>query len=294
MNIVCPRALNINALPAFFGAAFLFSKVISQSDFRPYSGCQELQLENQIGKEFTIETDASDKSVPAYSAASFSLSRTSFSSLSFSIPGYSPIHINVIPFYQSMMLPLIRHTKRTGAKRARKASVSGFSPHLTIEPKLDRLDSVTLTVRSSVIIKTDVPINIRIVRLGKTKLFGRLRKRGVASSQIDLSKKGLLAVLNRLVDGSIIVYEKDAAKGDHTPLPLPVLESSHLHALLIQDLTGRHLSHLVQDLSGRHDGPVWRDPVLLSKDFLHNPMSIRQVSRCHALSGIVVRKVRRV
>ncbi len=260
----------------------MFSQVISQSNFRPYSGCQEIQLENQVGKEFMIETDASDppKIVPAYSTAAFSLGiRTSFSSLSFAIPGYNPIHVTVIPFYQSMMLPLIRHTKRAKAKRARKASASGFSPYLTIEPKLNRLDSVCLTVRPSVTIKTDIPIKVRIVRLGKAKSFGHLRKRGIASSQIDLSKKGLEAVLNRLVDGAIIVYEKDAAKGVDTPLPLPVLESSHLHALLVQDLTGRH------------DGQVWREPVLLSKDFLHNPTSIRQVSRCHAVSGIVVRKV---
>ena len=169
-------------------------------------------------------------------------------------------------------------------------SLVACSPHLTIEPKLDRLDSVTLTLRPSVTIQTEIPIKIRIVRIRKYKTFGLLGRRG-ARSQIDLTKKGLVATLTRLVEGALIVYEKDATKGADTPLPLHVLDSSHLHALLIQDLTGRHLSNLVQDLIGRHDGNVWRDPVLLSKDFLHNPMSIRQVSRCHALSGIVVRKV---
>jgi len=156
------------------------------------------------------------------------------------------------------------------------------SPHLTIDPMLDRLnlDSKTLTVRPSVTIQSEIPIKIRIVRLGKTNSFLHLRKRGV-KSKIDLTRKGLVGMLNGLVEGALIVYEKDAAKGVDTPLPLQVLESSHFHALLIQDLT-------------TGDGNVWRDPVLLSKDFLHNPMSIRQVSRCHALSGIVVRKVCRV
>ena len=155
------------------------------------------------------------------------------------------------------------------------------SPHLTIDPMLDRLnlDSKTLTVRPSVTIQSEIPIKIRIVRLGKTNAFLHVRKRGV-KSKIDLTRKGLVGMLNGLVEGALIVYEKDAAKGVDTPLPLQVLESSHFHALLIQDLTG--------------DGNGWRDPVLLSKDFLHNPMSIRQVSRCHALSGIVVRKVCRV
>ena len=146
---------------------------------------------------------------------------------------------------------------------------------------LDRLnlDSKTLAVRPSVTIQTEIPIKIRIVRLGKTNAFLHLRKRGV-KSQLDLTRKGLVGMLNRLVEGALIVYEKDAAKGVDAPLPLQVLESSHFHALLIQNLTG--------------DVNVWRGPVLLSKDFLHNPMSIRQVSRCHALSGIVVRKVCRV
>ncbi len=159
-------------------------------------------------------------------------------------------------------------------------SLFACSPHLTIDPKLDRLnlDSKTLAVRPSVTIQTEIPIKIRIVRLGKMSAFRHLRKRG-AKSQIDLTRKGLVAMLNRLVEGALIVYEKDAAKGVDAPLPLQVLDSSHFHALLIQDLTGRQ------------DGNIWRDPILLSKDFLHNPMSIRQVSRCHALSGIVVRKV---
>lgn len=290
VNIICPRSLNINALPAFFGAASMLSKVISQLDPKPYSGCQEIQLDNYIGREFMVETDASDshQSVHAYSTAAIPLSNhTSQSPLSFSVTGYNLIHGIIISPYQSLMMPLIRHKKRAGAKRGRKASVSGFNPHLTIEPKLDRLDSVTLTLRPSVTIQTEIPIKIRIVRISKSKTFGHLRKRG-AKSQIDLSKKGLIAILTRLVEGALIVYEKDATKGVDTPLPLQVLDSSHLHALLIQDLTGRHLSNLV------HDGNVWRDPVLLSKDFLHNPMSIRQVSRCHALSGIVVRKVRQV
>ena len=104
-----------------------------------------------------------------------------------------------------------------------------------------------------------------------------LRSSVVVVDAVRHAEKGLVGMLNRLVEGALIVYEKDAAKGVDAPLPLQVLESSHFHALLIQD-----------------DVNVWRGPVLLSKDFLHNPMSIRQVSRCHALSGIVVRKVCRV
>lgn len=116
------------------------------------------------------------------------------------------------------------------------------------------------------------------MRLGKS--LRCLKKRGAksktgAKSQIDLSRKGFLVALNRLVEGAQIVYEKDGVtKGVEVPLPLSVIDSSHhYHVLLI------------------FDGTNWRDPVLLTKDFLFNPMNVREVSRCHALSGVVIRKV---
>lgn len=142
-------------------------------------------------------------------------------------------------------------------------------------PKLDRLDSIALTVRCCVTIESQIPVRIRIVRLRKA--IGYLQKNGT-QSQIDLTKKSLMIALKRLVDGALIVYEKDdVSNGVDAPLPLSVLDSSQNHALLIQDLTGES---------------TWRAPVLLNKDFLFNPQNIREVSRCHALSGVVVRKVR--
>lgn len=135
-----------------------------------------------------------------------------------------------------------------------------------------------MLIRPCVTIQTDVPIRVRIVRLGKS--LGYLKKRIAKSkmgarSQIDYSKKGFLVALNRLVEGAQVVYEKDdVIKGVDVPLPLSVLDSSHhYHVLLV------------------FDGTNWRDPVLLTKDFLFNPMSLKEVSRCHALSGIVIRKV---
>jgi hypothetical protein len=125
----CPRTLNINALPAFFGAATILSKLVSQVEPKPYPDCQAIQLENCIGRELSVGTDASGlhQSVLAYSTATVSVSnRTSLSPLSFSVKGYKPIHDIAIPDYQLMMLPLIRHHKRSGPTRGRKASVSGF------------------------------------------------------------------------------------------------------------------------------------------------------------------------
>ena len=152
-----------------------------------------------------------------------------------------------------------------------------FSPHLTVVPKPDCLDNITLTVRPCVTIQTEIPIRIRIVRLPKA--LGYLKKRGT-KSQIDLSKKSLVVALKRLVEGALIVYEKDdITEGVEAPLPLNLLDSSYYHALLIQDLTGQN-------------NGSWRDPVLLTKDFLFNQMKTRELSRCHALSGVVIQKER--
>ena len=141
---------------------------------------------------------------------------------------------------------------------------------MTLVPNPESLDSIRLTVRPCVTIESDIPVRIRIVRL---KTLGYLKKRG--TRQLDLTKKRLVVALKRLVEGALIVYERDEiSKGVDAPLPLNILYSSHYHALLIQDTSGS-----------------WRDPVLLTKEFLFNLNHVREVSRCHALSGIVVKKV---
>ena len=79
-----------------------------------------------------------------------------------------------------------------------------------------------------------------------------MSKRGT-KSQIDLTKKNLVAALKRLVKGAPIVHEKDdVGEGAHAPLPLDVMDSSHYHALLVQDVTD-------------HDNNSWRDTVLLTE-----------------------------
>ena len=142
---------------------------------------------------------------------------------------------------------------------------------MTIVPNPEEsLDSISLTVRPCVTIESDIPVRIRIVRL---KSLGYLKKKG--TRQLDLTKKRLVVALKRLVEGALIVYERDdISKGVDAPVPLSILDSFHYHALLIQDSSGS-----------------WRDPVLLTKEFLFNLNCVREVSRCHAISGIVVKKV---
>ena len=72
------------------------------------------------------------------------------------------------------------------------------SPSLTVVPKANSLDSITLDVRTSVYICTEIPIKIRIVRLGKSPGMFRLQK---SKQKIDLTRKNLIPALRRVVEG---------------------------------------------------------------------------------------------
>lgn len=225
--------------------------------------------------------------------------------LTLATKGYKLIDDIPVSPYQSLMFPLKRRKRQGSSRKSRKQSASGFRyvvaicqvlclslhlffwcslqsfctppfrPHLTIVPKSDSLDSITLDVRTSVTIQTGIPIKIRIVRLGKTLTAGVFKKKG-SKSKLDLAKKGLMVALRRVVEGAPIVYERiGIAEGDVAPLPLDVLDSSHYHALLIQPINKRE-----------HN--AWRDPVLLTKDFLFNPTNIRDVTRCHTLRYVLL------
>jgi len=260
-----------------------------------FSGSKEIQLKNNIGRELKATTKSNIEEhcmqFSNMSESDYQQLLDTFHSiedgtscaiplsgrLTLVTPGYKLIDgISVSP-YQSLMFPL-KHRKKGSKRKSRRRSASGFSPYLTVVPKSDSLDSVTLDVRTSVHIRTEIPIKIRIVRLGKSPL--NFRSKHGTKLKIDLAKKNLIPALRRVVEGAPIVYEKSGIKeGDAAPLPLDVLDSSHFHALLIQPLTER-------------ENNSWRDPVLLTKDFLFNPTNIGDVTRCHCLSGIVVRKER--
>jgi len=258
-----------------------------------FSGSEEILLKNNIGTVLKASTkDLEEHSREKMSEFEYQNLLSTFSSidnggacalllsgkLALVTPGYKMIgDINVSP-YQTMMFPL-RHRKKGSSRKRRHSNASGFSPHLTVVPKSDSLDSITLDVQTSVRICTKVPINIRIVRIGKSA--GKFHKHGYGKKKIDLGRKNMISALRRVVEGAPIVYEKGGIKeGNVEPLPIGVLDSSHFHALLIQPLT-------------EHDSNgSWREPILLTKDFLFNPTHIREVTRCHALSGIVVKRER--
>lgn len=272
-----------------------------------FSGCKEIQVKNNIGRELQVSSNSVMKSHPSFqslsrgnlgyyhvinagnSAAIPLKEETNFrintlrGKLSLSTPGYKKIDNIIVSPYQSAMFSLKRlkrkHGKRRIYRRARNAS--GFSPYLTIVPKSDQLDVISMHIRTCVTFRTEIPVNIRIVRLAS---LDHLRKRG-SKHLIDLTKKNFIAVLRQLVEGAPIVYEKQGIsesigkKNNSSPIPLDVLDSSHFHCLLIQDATN----------SANNS---WRDPILLTKDFLLNPMHVAEITRCHAMSGILVQKER--
>jgi len=269
-----------------------------------FSGCETVQLKNSVGRDLNVATKdvldvgraqgislqtmlASFQNIGTGSISAIPLKEINdyddshphklIGRISLYCDGYKMIDDIGMSPYQPLMFPLVRRgkTNRHAGKRTKNAS--GFAPFLTVVPNSASLDSITLEIRSCVTIITEIPIKIRIVRLSRK--LGYLRKRGT-KSQIDLLKKNLGPALKRLAHGAVIVHERNVVKeGTSDPLPLDILDSSHYHVLLIQDLT-----------TGNNDS--WREPVLLTKDFLFNAMQSREISRCHSSSGILVLKDR--
>lgn len=216
----------------------------------------------------------------------------------FYVPGFKLVDSISVSPYQSIMIPL-KYSRRGTKRRKRHTSASGFAPYLTVVPESDSMDSITLHVRTCVSISSEIPVRIRVVRLGKTA--GKFRKKGT-KNKMDLTKaKALLVALRRIVEGSPVVFERrDVEPGTHVPLPLDVLNSTHFHVLLIQPI------------SEHGNVNSWRDPVLLTKGYLYNTGAIacthaqvscsflnfaclenlRDVTRNHTRSGIVVTKDR--
>lgn len=231
-----------------------------------FSGCKNLVLSNSVGTSMNAVACSETKVIEADNVSDMSLGR-----LSLGIDGYQIIGDVSLSPYQPTMLKLTRHSK-TG--RRKKRSASGFAPFLTVVPDQDSLDAIKLDVRSSIQIKSKIPIKIRIVRLPKK--LGYLQKRN--TKLVDLTKKNLAAALRRLVNGALIVHEVTISEGSAAAVPLNIVLSSRYHTILCQDLRGER--------------ELWRDPILLTKDFLFNELNLREVSKCHTLSGITVRKER--
>ncbi len=273
-----------------------------------FSGSREILVKNNIARELQVSSNNIIKKHPSFQSLSHAnighyhvinagnsaaiplQEETNFrihslrGKLSLFTPGYKRLDNVTVSPYQSTMFSLKRLKRKHGKRRfnRRAQNASGFSPYLTIVPKSAQLDAISLHIRTCVTFRTEIPVNIRIVRLSSVH---NLRKRG-SKHLIDLTKKNVIAALRQLVEGAPIVYEKKGIsesmnKMDYSsPIPLDVLDSSHFHCLLIQDATNSEPNN------------SWRDPVLLTKDFLLNPMHVAEVTRCHAMSGILVQKER--
>lgn len=232
-----------------------------------FSGCRKLLLSNSIGVSLTVTAESDTKIIEAGSTLDCSLGR-----ISLGIERYQVI--SGVPFspYQPTMLKLTRHSKHG---RKKKRSSCGFAPFLTVVPNQQSLDEIKLTVRSSIQIKSEIPIRVRIVRLPQK--LGYLQKRN--TKLVDLTKKNLAAALRRVAKGALIVHEMLISEESVAAIPLNIVLSTHYHAVLLQDVSGE-------------ESDTWRDPVLLTKDFLFNDMELREVSKCHTMSGISIRKER--
>lgn len=232
-----------------------------------FSGCKKLLLSNSLGISINATAENVTKIIEADSLVDVSLGRVTLV-----IERYQIVDDVPLSPYQPTMMRLTRHSK---LGRRKKRTSCGFDPFLTVVPNQDSLDAIKLDVRSCIQIKSEIPIRVRIVRLPKK--LGYLQKRN--TKLVDLTKKNLAAALRRVANGALIVHEVMINEGSVAAIPLNIVLSSAYHVLLFQDVYWE-------------ESDSWRDPVLMTKEFLFNEMNLREVSKCHALSGISVKRER--
>lgn len=216
VNVNCPRSLNINALPAFFGAVSMLAQIVSQLDpetyralilswmlefvrnqwyardtdktgflrrdqalevlygaagahfkhtllglspsqkdslissfgqigegdefvslssvekaiesntsYNHFVGCREIDVRNATGGDLRVGASNSFQCLPRDSTGSILIQNES-SQLSFSIERYKPVRgVNASP-YQSMLLPLTRHRRKSRRRGRKDGNSSGF------------------------------------------------------------------------------------------------------------------------------------------------------------------------
>lgn len=305
-----PPVEDSNGLIPFNAVAASFINITTRNYF---TGIEEIQLHNDSGLELKVTKKSNFDRLRSsvVNEANFQVIVNSFQSighgitnavsleefnerhdfskqslcgnLSLYVRGFRLIENVVVNPYQTLMfkLKMMNGIYGKSNRRKRTQGVSGFKPYLTVVPKSTSLDTITLYVRSNIVIRSEIPVRVRIVRLGKSA--GQFSKQGLQKrnkKSIDLTKKYLMTALNRAVEGAPIVYERRCnGEGDVVALPLSVVMSSSFHAILIQDVSGKAKN-------------AWRSPLLLTRDFLFNPMNIRDVSRYHTMSGVVIQKER--
>ena len=189
--------------------------------------------------------------------------------------------------YHSQMFLLkpikkIIRKRRKGSLRNRHRNSIGFDPYLIIVPNFDIVDTVTLSVQSSISIEAHTPIDIRVVRLTSSSLdilYGT-HKRKEGRNQMELSSKHLPKLLGEVVENAPIIFERNGLEErSKVSLPITVLLSFALHALIIRDFTDDGMQR-------------WRTPILLTKEFLHNSQQLSGVVQSHASCGIIVERNR--
>ena len=199
------------------------------------------------------------------------------------VPGCKIIDVPVL-VYQSVMVHLkslkFARRRRRRTREEDTQNASGFEPYLTLVPISEGLDSVTIHARSPLTVTAETPINIRVVKVADLgPLHGRKANRE-KDRIVNLAKRNLDFYFKQLTAEAPIVFERNNLEpGTKIGLPINIMLSSSYHFLLIGDVA-------------KDSNVFWREPVLLTKNFLFNPRHISEVSRCHAASGVSVQRNR--
>ena len=87
-------------------------------------------------------------------------------------------------------------------------------------------------------------------------------------------------LLEEVVKNAPLIFERNGLEeGSKVSLPITVLLSFALHALIIQDFNDDGMQR-------------WRTPILLTKEFLQNSQHLSGIVQSHASSGIIVESIR--
>jgi hypothetical protein len=225
---------------------------------------------------------SNERIVPLYLDASFyssirSRRRQDSDSLVLFLPRFDILDGVPISAFQTTILSLKNTSISPGLDRGaqrkkRKATkvASCLEPTLTLVPKADILDTVTLEVRSSVVVEARTAIDIQVVQLSSRRF----------RAQRHLSKKKFMNVLDSLGDDAKIVYEKNGiSRLEKVPLPVFVILSPSMHMLYVRD-------------SDPREEQPWRPGILLHRDFLFNDSHRGEITRYHARAGVNIERDR--
>ena len=196
------------------------------------------------------------------------------------LEGYEIVPRVRVSAFQSIAIPL--HPTHKSRKMLAEPA-SAFPPAIIVHPETDSLETVTLQIRSCFTIKAHTPLHFEIVKVGNNDLVQEHQSR-YGGNALYSSGSVLSTLLNDA--NSVSVFEKKLKEGESAFVPLHVMTSTHLHLLCIRD------SQQEEKNRGKKAREQWRDPIVLTRNWLWNFNGISAITELHSACCINVERIR--